>query len=111
MSYRKLVLIDLDGVLNTYKGDFNPNCIPSINCGAKEFLKELSKEYDIKLFTTRNRLIASKWLIENQIDEYFRDITNVKEPCSFFVDDRCIRFNGDYTELLEDIRHFTVWWK
>jgi len=50
----------LDGVLNTYSGNFDKNIIPNVKSGAKEFLKELLKDYDIKIFTTRNRHTASK---------------------------------------------------
>ena len=72
MTFKKTILIDLDGVLNTYTGNFDPNFIPPIKDGADEFLKNLSKNYEIKLFTTRNKLLASKWLIENKIDSYFK---------------------------------------
>ena len=55
---KKTILIDLDGVLNNYKGDFDRNFIPNIKEGAKEFLKEVTKKYTIKIFTTRNRIIT-----------------------------------------------------
>ena len=76
---KKTILIDLDGVLNNYKGNFNNEFIPEIKDGAKNFLKKLSMNYTIKLFTTRNKILASKWLIENGVDKYISDITNIKE--------------------------------
>jgi hypothetical protein len=30
-------------------------------------------------FTTRNKLLTAKWLIENDIDKYIEDITNTKD--------------------------------
>ena len=108
---KKTILIDLDGVLNTYTGNFDPNFIPPIKDGAVEFLKNLSKNYEIKLFTTRNKLLASRWLIENKIDVYFQDITNTKDVCYLYVDDRCITFDGSFTSLKNKIENFKVWFK
>ena len=42
-DYRKTILIDLDGVLNEYTGDFDKDYIPPIKDGAKEFLENLSE--------------------------------------------------------------------
>lgn len=105
------VLIDLDGVLNEYKGDFKEDYIPPILDGAKEFLEKLSQKYKIKIFTTRNRLLASKWIIQYKIDNYISDITNVKEPAMFYIDDRGIKFNGNFEDLYNEIQNFRVWYK
>ncbi len=50
-TYRKTILIDLDGVLNEYKGKFDPNRIPRIKKGAKEFIQKLSMDVELKIFT------------------------------------------------------------
>ena len=106
---KKLILLDLDGVINTYNGNFDKNFIPEIKEGAKEFLERLSKEYEIKIFTTRNRLLTSKWIIENKLDNLVTDVTNVKDPAYLHVDDRCICFNGNYDTLFDEIINFKVW--
>ena len=49
--YKKLILIDLDGVLNTYNGNFDAEVISPMREGAYEFLEELSKNYKINIFT------------------------------------------------------------
>ncbi len=107
---KKTILIDLDGVLNNYKGNFNNEFIPEIKDGAKNFLKKLSMNYTIKLFTTRNKILASKWLIENGVDKYISDITNIKELSWLYIDDRCIRFDGDFTNLENQIKTFKTWY-
>lgn len=107
----KTILIDLDGVLNTYTGNYDENVIPDIKVGAKEFLEELHKNYEIKLFTTRNIPLAEKWIIDNNLEKYFSAVTNTKEPAWLYIDDRCIRFEGDYNKLQEDIKNFQVWYK
>ena len=42
-NYKKEILIDLDGVLNQYNGNYDENFIPQIKDGAIEFLEELNK--------------------------------------------------------------------
>ena len=108
---KKTILIDLDGVLNNYKGNFDINEIPSIKSGAREFLIELSKDFDIKLFTTRNKILASKWIVKEKLDNIITDITDRKELCFLFVDDRCINFSGDYGNLIKEIKNFKPWYR
>lgn len=109
--FRKTILFDLDGVLNTYDGKYDKNNIPPIKDGAYKLIKELSEDYKIVIFTTRNSLITSKWIIENGLDEYVENVTNVKESAYLIIDDRCINFNGDYEELKSKIKDFEVWYK
>jgi len=110
--FKKKILIDLDGVLNEYgKEPFDENFIPKIKNGAVEFIKELSEIAELYLFTTRNLLLSSKWLLENNLDKYFKDVTNVKIPSFLYIDDRCICFRGKYEETLDEIKKFKVYWK
>lgn len=108
---KKLILIDLDGVLNTYTGAFKPDFIPPLKDGAENFIKKLNNDYELKLFTTRNKILVSKWLFENNISNYFSDTTNTKELCWLFLDDRCICFEGDYKKLRKQIKDFQPWYK
>ena len=48
---KKRLLIDLDGVLNTYTGNYIPDYIPPIADGAREFLEELHQEFELVLFS------------------------------------------------------------
>lgn len=110
-NFKKTILFDLDGVLNAYDGKYDKNYIPPIKDGAFKLIKELSEEYKIVIFTTRNSLIVSKWVIENGLDEYLENVTNVKEPAYLIIDDRCINFDGDYDKIKEKIKNFEVWYK
>ena len=110
--YKKKILIDLDGVLNEYgKEPYDENNIPNIKEGAVNFIKELSAFGDLYLFTSRNLLLSSKWLIANNVDQYFTDVTNMKIPSYLYIDDRCICFRGDYIQTLNDIKQFNVYWR
>ena len=108
---KRTILLDLDGVLNKYIGNYNKNNIPEIQDGAFNFLQELSQEYKIKIFTTRNKLAVAKWIIENKLFDFIDDITNVKELSWLYIDDRCIRFDGDYNKLLLEIKNFKPWFE
>ena len=105
-------MIDLDGVLNNYKY-YDEDFIPEIKDGAKEFLHSLydTGEYELFLFTTRNKILVAKWLIENNIDMFFKDITNIKEPAFVYLDDRAIQFSGNFTDAMNQITNFRVYWK
>ncbi|MDR1168989.1 MAG: HAD family hydrolase [Heliobacteriaceae bacterium] len=109
MKYRKLILIDLDGVLNRYRGDFDSDFIPPPKNGTEEFLKTLYRDYAVKIFTTRSRIQTLKWLAQNKLDSYVDDVTNIKEPAFLYIDDRCIQFKGNYAELIDKIENFAPW--
>jgi len=98
-------------VLNEYTGNFDKDYIPPIKNGAKEFLENLSKNFEIKIFTTRNKILAIKWLINNDIDQFIADITNVKDVAWLYIDDRCLNFNGEYQDLFQQINGFIPWYK
>ncbi len=107
----KTILLDLDGVLNEYNGDYNCNYIPSIRSGAKEFVEKLAQRFDVKLFTTRPKKLAQKWLFENGLNNYISEVTNIKKPAWLIIDDRCMQFNGDYSAMYDLIENFGVWYK
>ena len=110
--YKKRILIDLDGVLNEYgKEKYDENHIPKIKEGAKDFIEKLSEDAELYLFTSRNLMLSVKWLIENNLDKYFADVTNIKIPSYLYIDDRTVCFRGDYDKTINDIKGFRVYWK
>ena len=38
------------------------------------------------------------------LDSYFKDVTNIKLPAYLFIDDRNIKFNGNYSKTLTEIK-------
>lgn len=110
-THKKTILIDLDGVLNEYTGSFEKDYIPPMKDGVKEFLEKLSINYELKLFTTRNKILATKWLVENDIDNFFVDITNTKDLAWLYIDDRCINFDGNFDNLVTSVNSFKPWYR
>ena len=111
VKFKKTILLDLDGVLNIYNGNYDENFIPPIKDGAYEFIRELSKDYKVVIFTTRDSILASYWIKDNNLTQYVDHITNIKEPAYLIIDDRCINFNGSYDDLKNQIKNFKVWYK
>lgn len=110
-NFKRTILIDLDGVLNTYTGNFDKNYIPPIKFGAKKFLIELSREFKIKLFTTRNKELAVQWIFDEGLENIISDVTNTKDLNYLLIDDRCICFDGNYANLKTQIKNFKPWYK
>jgi len=79
--------------------------------GAFEFVKELALNYELWVFTTRNRESVLKWLSDYGFEKYIKDVTDKKEPAYVYIDDRGIRFDGDYEKLMSDVQSFQPYWK
>lgn len=111
MKFKKTILIDLDGVLNKYSGNYDKNYIPEPQEGAKNFLKKLNKDFKIIVFTTRNIEKTKQWINENSLNLYISEVTNTKKPCYLIIDDRAICHKGNFNETLLNIEKFEVYWK
>ena len=86
---KKVISIDLDGVLNNYSGVYREDEISSIKSGAKEFLERLSKNFLIHIFTVRDKNRVKEWLFKNKIDHLVYDVSPSKNNfASVIVDDR-----------------------
>lgn len=108
----KTLLIDLDGVLNTYNGIYDEFEIAPPREGVEKFLKTISEKYTIEIFTVRDKKLTEKWLEKYHLNQFVSDITNVKNPyASIIIDDRALKFNGDFEQTIEDISNFKPHWK
>ena len=108
----KIALVDLDGVLNNYDGNYNEKEIPQPKDNVENFLIKLSSVYEIHIFTVRNKDLTYKWLKNYNLDKYIKEITNIKNPyASIIIDDRAINFNGNFSEILNQAINFKPYWK
>lgn len=108
MEFKKTVAVDFDGVLNNYHG-YIPDELGTIRVGAKEFLEELCSKYTVIIYSTRNSSDIIHWLKKYHLDKYVETVTNKKPPAVAYIDDRAIRFNGDYEQCLADFTEEAYW--
>ena len=112
--FKKIISIDLDGVLNTYSGhkDYDENKICPIKSGASDFLEKLFENFNIEIFTIRDKTLVKNWLKDNDILKFISKITNEKNPYSqIILDDRAIQFRGNFQETYKEIIDFKPYWK
>lgn len=108
----KIALVDFDGVLNDYFGEYDEIELPKIKDGAKEFLEELSQIYEIEIFTVRNKIKTIYWLQKNNLAHLIKEVTNIKNPnASIIIDDRAINFDGDFKKVLNLSKNYQPYWK
>jgi hypothetical protein len=106
----KTVALDFDGVLHSYSGWNGELPTGDPIEGALSACQELAKRFNLIVFTTRKPELVEEWLAKHGFD-MFSGITNSKPEWLVLVDDRCIRFNGTWTGLVERIDHFNPYWK
>ena len=104
------ICLDFDGVLNIYKG-YKGEDTGELRPGAREFLEKLSKEYNVIIFSVRPFPQVVKWLYKHDLAGYVYDVTSQKLPAHAYIDDRALRFNGDYNETLKELQGFQPYWK
>ena len=107
---QRVILVDLDGTLNTYTGEYDPDSIPPPKPDTRQFLETASKKYTLVLYTARPTKLALDWLNTHNLTQYF-DTISTKPSAFVSVDDRCLTFKGNYDEILKDLEKFTPYWK
>ena len=105
------VAIDFDGVLNTYDGWVAEHELFEPRRGAGLFLARLDEKYQVIIFTVRKPRLVWDWLIKHNLSQYVYQVTNKKPRAFVYVDDRGLKFNGDYEEILNEIDSFTTYWE
>lgn len=110
------ILIDLDGVIHSYEEGWKDGSLyGDVIQGAKETIDKLSIDYEIVIFTSRlsqeaqneetikeQKRLISEWLGKNNV--YFDHITADKLPAILYIDDNAIRFDGNWEEVLENLK-------
>jgi len=113
MIERKRLMIDFDGVIHEYT-EWNDGKLNGPISGAKEAIDKLKEDYDIIIFTTRasktengpevtEQLIKDVGDFLDQHNIYFDLITADKMGAQAYIDDKGIRFEGDWDVILNKI--------
>lgn len=101
------IAIDFDGVIHkNSKGFYDGTVYDEPIEGAIEAIKELSKKYEIVIFTAKAKpdrpLVNGKtgaeliwdWLEKYNIQQYIKKVTSEKPRAVFYIDDKGIRFES-----------------
>ncbi|MEF3692020.1 MAG: hypothetical protein V3574_03130 [Candidatus Moraniibacteriota bacterium] len=106
----KIVSIDFDGVLSQYDGWKGEDVTGKPIEGANDFILSLIKSgYQPVVFTTRNPELISNWLNEFGFPDI--EVTNTKYPSLVYIDDRCVKFDGDFSKLVDNLKDYDIYWR
>ncbi len=105
------ICIDFEGVISEYDGWKDEEVLGKPMKGAKEFIEKIiNSGLKYSIFTTRPIDKIESWIKEN----YFPKpeiITYIKIKSPLYIDDRCIKFDGDFDKLIKDMKKFNVYWE
>lgn len=105
---KKTICVDFDGVLNEYNG-YEEGGLGEPLSGSQDFIKELRRKYKVVILTSRPKEQVINWLSNNGFPSM--KVTNRKVPAVAYIDDRAIRFNGNYQTIYEAVNLKPYWMK
>ena len=101
------IAIDFDGVIHTFdKGFHDGTCYGDPIEGSLEAIKELSKKFNIIIFTAKAKpsrpLVNGKtgtelvieWLTKHNVMQYISEVTAEKPRSQVYIDDKGYRFEN-----------------
>jgi hypothetical protein len=107
--------IDFDGVIHTFNGWGDGTCYGQPIEGSIEAVRKLSQKYNIIIFTAKARPdrplvdgrtgheLVTEWLDKFELTQYIDYVTHEKPRAKFYIDDKGIRFDNNWQEILGDI--------
>ena len=104
------VALDFNGVMNQYPGWGGSEELYEPREGLKEFLEDLrDSNYDLVLTgqsfaTIDRRFQVFRWLMDHDLPDIPLAVEKPTALC--LVDDRAIRFDGDFTKTRAEISRF-----
>lgn len=111
-KHKRTICLDFDGVVHSYvSGWKGVTSIPDAPVpGAKEAIDTLRAQgYEVVIFSTRSSTpdglyAMQRWLEDNGI--HADRVSAEKPPALIYVDDRGLKFDGDWPQTLQDISGF-----
>lgn len=106
------IAIDFDGVIHQFDGWGDGTCYGEPIKGALESIMELSKNYNVIIFTAKARpdrpLVGGKtglelvteWLAKHEVLHLIKEVTHEKPRAKFYIDDKAIEFKNNWKEIM-----------
>jgi hypothetical protein len=114
--FRK-ILVDFDGVVHGYESGWKGETVipdPPVP-GVKDAIAKIREKHQVFILSTRGVDDPGAEAIQKYLDEHgivVDGIARKKISASLLIDDRALRFNGDWGEVLEFLEDpdcFTPW--
>jgi phosphoheptose isomerase len=110
------IAVDFDGVIHNFdKGWHDGTCYGEPISGSLEALKILSNKYNVIVFSAKVRpdrpLVGGKtgyelvdeWLQVHNVRHYVDEITHEKPRAAYYIDDKAIKFENNWEQILGDL--------
>jgi hypothetical protein len=108
---RRTICLDFDGVLHSYRSGW---------CGAeiipdppihrtREAIERLREQYRIVVHSSRCHTLEGRRAVEAWLQKHgivVDEVCEHKPPATVYVDDRAIRFRGDWDDVITEIQQF-----
>lgn len=108
---RRTICLDFDGVLHSYRSGWcGAEVIPDPPIhGTREAIARLRLQYRVVVHSSRchseaGRKAVNAWLKRHEI--VVDEVCEHKPPALVYVDDRAVRFRGDWDDVQSEIREF-----
>ncbi len=108
---RRTICLDFDGVLHSYRSGWCGSEVipdPPIH-GTREAVARLRQQYRVVVHSARCRTEAGLRAVQHWLHKHEIAVDEVcehKPPAHIYVDDRAVRFRGDWELLADEIRQF-----
>ncbi|MEL7496590.1 MAG: hypothetical protein AAFN77_03210 [Planctomycetota bacterium] len=105
------ICLDFDGVIHSYQHGWQGEDVindPPVH-KVDMAIKELRKDYRVVVFSARCRTDKGVAAIEAWLNKHNIEVDEVcrnKPPALVYVDDRAVRFSGDWQQTIADIHSF-----
>lgn len=105
---KPILCIDFDGVIHSYeKGWQDGKIYGHVTDGFFQWAEEASKFFKLVIYSSRSgetskRFDMDNWMKKQQGEKYKHlefEYASEKPPAFLTIDDRCIRFDGDWSTL------------
>ena len=108
---RRTICLDFDGVLHSYRSGWcGAEIIPDPPIhGTKDAVARLRQQYRIAIHSARCHSEAGRKAVEAWLERHNIEVDEVcehKPPALVYVDDRAVRFHGNWDDVLDEIKAF-----